>query len=271
MNIYIKASQYENEVKYERIQGIIDYVNILLNGLFEPEEIPEQALEVYFLDYYFHQVENGGHNQFFLNASFSRFNAITLQMIIQGLERLQALQYQEIFHSALKLILAEDYNNEARKDDLSVLDDLFFKVKPTLEELNFLKIESMEDLEVVPDEAFEGRMQDLLDSLPNYQERLAAEQQFATDNEPAFSKIVKEICERYGQELLSINALDYGQDIVSEEEVAQNETLDNWYCHITTAQGYHYVINENGNHAILVSGEDQKIIGKMIITDDHLA
>lgn len=262
MQFYIKHASYYCEDKYERIQGVIDYVNILLSGLYEPHEIPERALEVYFMDYYLQQVKNGGHRQFFMNCSFSRNNQIALQMIIQGLKRLESTAHQQIFHSALELINSESPEPEKIVDGLNIIDDLFFKLTDQFENLNYLNVEKIDQLTIVSEEEFEGCMQNLLNLLPDYEVRAEAEALWEAENEPEFSKIVKQLCEKFALELISINALDYGDGIVSDEEAEKNAEHDHWYCHITTASGYHYVIN-SGDAMTLVDGENNKIIGTL--------
>ena len=139
MKIYISHSQYHHEDKSQRIEGVIEYVNQLINGFYEFDELEPAALEVYSTDYYLSQINNGGHLQFFKNDGLK---PETLQDILNGLGNMEANEHKNIFQNALhlfnqlpealreKLLTSfsiEGLDNKSRKvlEQLSVLDSEF--------------------------------------------------------------------------------------------------------------------------------------------------
>jgi Domain of unknown function (DUF4375) len=90
MKTLIRKHLFYHPDKYNRIWGIIEYINELRFGLYTFEEIDEQwpqASQVYYVDYYLSQVNNGGHLQYFLN---SNFNPAMNSIVLNGLRDIQA-------------------------------------------------------------------------------------------------------------------------------------------------------------------------------------
>jgi len=75
---------------------------------------------------------------------------------------------------------------------------------------------------------------------------------------------VKRICEKYEKKLVSIDALDYGLDLVGEEAAKMNAEKDIWFCHITTEDGYHYVTCDE-TVAVLFHGPTKTAVGSLLL------
>ncbi len=286
MKILIKKSQFYNEDKYERIQGIINYINALQEGLYKDEELDQQiplAQEVYFVDYYLGQVENGGIFQYFSN---SNFNESQNSIVLRGLDNMGAHKHKELFQKAWQLLIkmgtdereeylfAGLYDRESVRqkpgikevaEQLDKLDDLFFKLnggEESIDDLIYKYIEKVDNLRVVNDESYDLELKEILSRVPNFEERKRKAEEDWAKNQPRYSKVVNSICQKYGLELISINAMDYGEDFVSEEEAKNNYENDIMYYYISTDKGYHYIIDE-GNQLIVFNGETNKKIGSM--------
>jgi len=276
MKIYIAHSQYENLDKCQRIQAIIDYVNQLVNGLYEYEEINSQAIESYFVDYYLAQVKNGGHRQFFSNSGF---NPSINQMVLNGLSNMGAYLHEENFSNGLNILnsIPEDSREEVLytlyeesidpsfQSVLSSFDaiDTQFYLNESLSDLNHDYISRFEDLEIVPDNVFSEKIKILLDDVPNYENRQQIQRQLEIENEPFYSKVATALCEHYKHELISINALDHGQGLVSDNEVIKNEKMGNYYCYFTTSKGLHYYIYNDGDKTASLFKENKQLVGTL--------
>ncbi|MCC8461668.1 MAG: DMP19 family protein [Rickettsia endosymbiont of Ecitomorpha arachnoides] len=239
----IKYSDFYNEDKYERIQGVIDYVNALRNGLYNQEELDQkipQAQQVYFVDYYLSQVENGGLTQYFSN---SNFNEEQNNIVLKGLENIKAHKNKEIFFQACQLLsdmvseLREEYlfsdmyqEEEVRQKpmikevhaELEKLTDLFFEINENEEsifDLNFKYIEKIDNLKIVDDNLYDEELEAILDLVPAYDERKTYAFVQWLKNMPRYTKIARRLCSKYNLKLSSVNSLSYGEEFVGEEQV----------------------------------------------------
>ncbi|MFY9589824.1 DMP19 family protein [Rickettsia endosymbiont of Halotydeus destructor] len=145
MYTLIKSSDFHNEDKYERIQGIIDYINALKEGLYTDEELDQkisQAQQVYFVDYYLSQVENGGLTQYFSN---SNFNEKQNNIVLKGLENIKAYRNKEIFFQACQLLSTMD--SQLREEYLfsGIYAEKEVRQKPIIKEIH-AKIEKLTSL-----------------------------------------------------------------------------------------------------------------------------
>jgi len=276
MRLYVSRTQFDSLDKYQRIQAVIDYVNQLVNGLYEYDELNPQVLEIYFVDYYLSQVENGGHRQFFSNSGF---NPSMNLIILNGLSNMGAVHHKEIFEYALNMLVSlpeasreevlyspyRESINVSLHSILSSFDaiDAEFHLTESLRNFNYEYIDNITDLEIVDDDLLSERMKTLLDSVPDYENRLEMQRQLDIENEPRYSKIAKALCEHYEHDLISINAIDHGQDFVSDDEVLENEKNGNYYCYLTTSQGSHYFIYDDINNTAAFMQENNQHIGTM--------
>ena len=105
-------------------------------------------------------------------------------------------------------------------------------------------------------------MKMLLMNVPDYQARQEQRKQWETEHEPLYLKIINEFCQHHQHELLSINALDFGNDSVSEAEAIQNEINGNYYCYFSTHLGsYYFVYSQEENTARFFESEARQLIG----------
>lgn len=289
MQIIINHSSYNHADHYERIWGIIDFINSLQRGLFTDAELDEsfpKAQEVYFVDYFNCEFENGSFHQYFLN---SRFNKDMFTIIMRGLENMKAFKQLEIFKQAVCLI--ESMTQKDRElylsptqmsyekdkvlikptikkvhDQINLLADKMFEVlsKDPLEPVCYKYIESFNNLSVVKDDQYAAELSKILALVPNYEERKREADARWEKGQPA---IAKDLCKKLGIELKSINVLDFGEDIVSPEIVKENYKKQRWYYHISTDKGYMYIVDD-WNTATLYKGDTHEALGSITIQNE---
>lgn len=284
MKTYIKQSDFNNKDKYQRIQGLINSVNSLHEGLYEVEEINKKATEAYFIDFYLSEVLKGGLSQFFYNSDFSPEYC---HIIHEGLEKLKANKMLKIFETSCNIINElsdEDYANLINSDNenkvandnsskvLSQLEDLtkeFYQIHESEEnllDLNYNYIETIENLEIVDDEKYEELQNELLEAVPDYEDRLARLAEENEEFEEEYIAIAEKVCTHFGHEFVSLDDVDNGQEFVSEEELESNMNEDIWYCHITTNKGEHYLIIDE-NKATFINAENDEEIGSISLNN----
>jgi hypothetical protein len=68
--IIVPKKAYESESPYELVQSVVNFVNFALrHAYFNRDEIAQNAMRSYHVDYYLAQVNNGGHSQFAANRN----------------------------------------------------------------------------------------------------------------------------------------------------------------------------------------------------------
>jgi hypothetical protein len=290
--LLIKHSAYNNADLYERVLGLIEYINALRNGLFTDTEIDEafsQAQQVYFVDYFNCEFENGSFHQYFLNSMFSK----DMQSIImRGLKNMNALKQFELFKEAIttvETLLPHDKelylsslhmhfekNHVLKKSSIrkahnhiNKLADQMFEVlcKDPLVPKCYKYIESLPNLRIVPDDQYDLELSKILKMVPNYLQRKKEAEVNWEKAQPRYCKIAPALCKEFGIELKSINVLDFGEDMVSPEVVEENYKKQRWHYHISTNQGYMYIVDD-WDSANLYRGDTRKAIGSIEIQNE---
>jgi len=83
--------------RYALAQDVVNFVNhALREAMFRRDELPQDALRAFHVDYYIAQVNNGGHGQFAYN---SRWDEPVLRDIGEGLAAIGVAEATEIFRS----------------------------------------------------------------------------------------------------------------------------------------------------------------------------
>src|SRR5882757_3673928 len=83
--------------RYALVQDIVNFVNhATLEVMFHRDELPQDALRAFHVDYYIAQVNNGGHGQF---AHNSRWDEAVLRDIVEALAAIGVAEATEIFKS----------------------------------------------------------------------------------------------------------------------------------------------------------------------------
>ena len=83
--------------RYALVQDVVNFVNhALREAMFRRDELPQDALRAFHVDFYIAQVNNGGHGQFAYN---SRWDEPVLRDIGEGLAAIGVAEATEIFKS----------------------------------------------------------------------------------------------------------------------------------------------------------------------------
>ena len=267
MQTILKSSQFNHSDKYERIQGVIDYLNDLRSGLFNNEELDRefpQAQEIYNCDLYCCEIDSGGLDQFFTNTGF---DPDINNFILNGLKHMKAFKNHALFSKALKMV--EQTEDDSIHDKLDELTEIFYDLEDSesIADLNYAYIESIDGLKVVSDDDYQAELTTILSTISDYEERKTIADELWAKNKPRYVKVTEALCHKYALELISLNMIDHGHDIVSDEQADKNEEMGVMFYYFSTDQGNHYII-DSGELATLIQSEDHHVLGT--ITNDEL-
>ena len=82
--IIVPQKAFQSESPYDLVQAVVNFVNFALrHACFHRDEIAQNAMRAYHVDYYLAQVNNGGHSQF---AANSNMLDVILKDIGEGLD-----------------------------------------------------------------------------------------------------------------------------------------------------------------------------------------
>lgn len=249
--IYIPQDCPDEEI----IWGNIDTVNSLFTIYVNEDEICQEALCSYYVDYYLAQVNNGGFSQFIYN---SQNNQQIQDYITQGLKEMNAQGHLELWQRALdnlhqlddvhleQFLMGEYFGEDnPQREFLNQFDHLFFELNNNedLFEINHQWLSKHEKLTRISDQDFIELLEDIQKRIPDWHER----EQLAYENRPQYEKLIEALCEKAGVNLESINAGDPMFEYEDESHVA-------WY--FSTDKGVFYML-ELADRAIMFDAETQ--------------
>jgi hypothetical protein len=263
VKILIKKELYYSKEKYNRVSGLTDFVNLLFENYFYQHEIPKEALDAYYVDYYNQEVIHGGIAQFVYN---SKWKSEIVNHVFNGLRNIGAKKHAELFEKLIQIVneleerlntfLESDYfqENIKEREILNQLNKRFFSVDEMedLVECNWQYIGNFNNIEIVDSDTWTLRMEDILKSLPDRDEREKEAERLAKENESEEEKKIEEILEKAGQELLFVNGINPGE--------RDGQIVYEW--HVTTSTGDHYVIFQD-DKVLLFDGDNHQIICEM--------
>ena len=163
--ITLAKSRMDSTDPYDPVGGVVAYINGCLEiALLKPHELPQEAVQAYYCDYYLAQVNNGGHAQFFSNLG--KHCTEVLPVIPKGLDAMGADQHAQIFREAEAWLTANGpmKGMRERPEPLSDLDTRFFAVEGGTEAfiaLNSAWIRSWSSLDIVEDDAYDAIIKQL--------------------------------------------------------------------------------------------------------------
>lgn len=249
--IIVPKNAIESDDPYDIIQENIDFLNALFGEHLGKDEVSREALKSYYVDYYLAQVNNGGFSQFVYN---SRWNAGTIELVREGLVAMNAKKHLALFEEGaaqvarlgeggLNKYLASDYfGDNGQRDGLSTIDDRFFalKEKEDLIQLNSAWLKRHPKLMVIPKTEFKKEVARRAAAVPDR----AAREKRALDAEPQYTKLIRLLCAKTGQQLERITAGDPTHNYQGKTGIA-------W--HFITDKGHHYMVQANGK-ALMFDG-----------------
>jgi hypothetical protein len=181
VKILIKKELYYSKEKYDRVTGLTDFVNLLFENYFHQQEIPKEALESYYVDYYNQEVIHGGIAQFVYN---SKWKSEVVNHTFNGLRNIGAKKHEELFEKLVHTVnelgerlnqfLESDYfqENIKEREILNQFNKQFFSVDEMedLVECNWQYIGNFKNTEIVDADTWTLRMEDIFKSLPDSKE-----------------------------------------------------------------------------------------------------
>ena len=85
--IIVPEKAYKSDSPYDLVQSVVNFVNFALRkAYYNRDELAQNALRSYHVDYYMAQVNNGGHSQYAANSNMLDF---TLRDCQEGLEAMR--------------------------------------------------------------------------------------------------------------------------------------------------------------------------------------
>jgi len=286
MRVIVKASQFNSPDHLDRIYTITEFVdNVLENSLYEAIEIDQVALKLYFIIYYYSQVRNNGILDF-LRVNY--MNITSLDSIYDGLQEIGAIKHKAIFQQAcetLNMLDEDSFESIILTGDINVDDRYRDKIIPVCHELDELNREftrlqkgeevisdllypfigNMKNISIVHDGRYDEEMEKLYSEVPDYEQRLfIAENAVEDSDETDISDLVADVCTKFNLNLISINDINFGENIVDDEHQKANRENGIIYCHITTEEGEYYIVN-NGIEAELFEESNKNTKGSISI------
>ncbi len=270
--ILLNGELYKSGDIYDRIYSMVEYVNTLTGatswtagGFYTIEELPQQVLQSYFIDYYDAQVQQGGLENFIIT---SHWNPQTNTYIRQGLEAMKADHHLALFleleitidpvaHELEDLLLHDFSGDNPIKRAMVQLDKHYQEAseRENLAALNAAYIESWEHKKILsPRKLWQIAMDALLAKVPDREKRKQQDyEQLSTE-----MKSILAVCEEAGHTLVAYHDFE-----LSDYEGNELFTHD-----ITTDKGKYQVVFAKDN-ILLTSEEEGEIIARCKAIKDN--
>lgn len=219
------------------------FVDALFAEHLTADEIGQDALRSYFVQYYLAQMENGGFAQFVYNSDW---DSHVVAKVRDGLRTIGALMHQAVFlegvttvrqlgRDGLEDFLSRDYWGENPvRDRLNAVTEQFVKAAEVqhLAARNAAWLRNHPKLHVLTRHEMEAEVERRAAAIPDMPQRLAA----AREREPRPVKLIRVLCAIAGHELERITAGD-------PTHVYDGQTTIAW--HFVTDQGHHLMVEAN--------------------------
>lgn len=239
---------------------IVDFnvaiVNWLRREMLRISEISREAVQSYFVDYYFAEVENGGFAQYVRNSNWAEE---TVSFVEDGLAAIGATRHLALFQkgkwlvsnepSKLKnLLTGEFFGPNEERDRFNSVTTQFYELAATedITALNAAWLKSRQNKLVLPLDELRQELFRRADAVPDREARKVE----ALARAPRYMKIIQALCDESGQALETITAGDPNHDHEGVRLLA-------W--HFLTDKGHHYMI-EATDRLIMFSGTTNELV-----------
>lgn len=258
--VLVSQQAHQSDDPYDLVYSNIEVVSSFLEEHFHPQELSQQALQSYYVDYFYSELNNGGFSQFVYNTGWDE----SVDFVTAGFQAIGATRHLELFEDAARQIMEKlgtdrlieffesDYFGENdERDFLNAFDEAFYALEEheDLIELNSRWLRSLPNLVVLTEEEIDAELQARISALPDHEQRASQ----ALEEGPKFEKIIRAFCD---QQNLQLNMITGGNP--SHEYNAQQVLA--W--HFLTDQGPHYMI-EVGTTALLFNSETHEKISEL--------
>ena len=148
---------FKSEYHHDRIDSIMDFLDEASELKIPAKNLPSNALEAIYVEYYYSEVMNGGLRQFVYNSKWDKFK---IEKIRSGLQNMGATKHLAVFDlltaviGSLKTRPVLDKNFSASlavlKPELEILNGEFYiaNAAESIEELNYQYIGNFKNLEL---------------------------------------------------------------------------------------------------------------------------
>lgn len=255
--VIVSKEALASDDPFDIVESNINFLNGLLGECLRPDEVSQDGMRSYLVDYYLTQVENGGFSQFVYNSGW---DPDINRAIGEGLEAMGAERHRKHFEQAAGLLdridpdrmeefLEGEYfgENEVR-DALNQFDDRFGAIEEeeNLLDLNARWLRSLSNLITLDPEEMDAEVERRAAALPDREERIAA----AAAAAPRFEKLIVALCEAAGHELDQITAGDPSFEWNGEPLIA-------W--HFLTDKGHFYLVDADGIARMMHGETDESV------------
>jgi hypothetical protein len=190
-SVVVSKKSVESDDPYDIVYSNITFLNALLEERFTHEELSQNALRSYYVDYYLAQVNNGGFSQFVYNSGWE---PATIRFVREGLKSMGAAKHLELFNESAsildrigpdgmeKFFESEYFGENKERDILNAFDDKFYDLseQEDLIKLNSEWLRNLPELVVKTTEEMKAEVERRAAALPDREERAAR----ALANEP---------------------------------------------------------------------------------------
>ena len=234
------------------------FVDALFAEHLTADEIGQDALRSYFVQYYLAQMENGGFAQLVYNSDW---DSHVVAKVRDGLRTIGARMHQAVFlegiatvrqlgRDGLQEFLSRDYwGDNPVRDRLDAVTEQFAKAAEVedLAARNAAWLRSHPKLHVLTHDEMEAEVQRRAAVIPDMPQRLAT----AREHEPRPVKLIRVLCAIAGQVLEHISAGD-------PTYVHRGRVTVAW--HFLTDQGPHVMIEADGRAMMFAADDPDQLV-----------
>jgi uncharacterized protein DUF4375 len=251
--IVVDKKSVDSDSDYDIVQSNIDFINALLRQYYKIDEISQDALQSYEVDYYLAQMLNGGFAQFVKNSSWS---SETVRLVRRGLVAIGAMGHLKLFEEGVMLVGSlgdarlqtffvtsiQNYARSTEREVLAAIDDRFYELEKRegLRGLNRGWVKLHPNLVQASPEQIAAEVQRRAGLVPDRAARIAD----AEANAPRYLKLIRALVARAGQQLQRVTAGD-------SNRVFEGTKTTAWY--FLTDQGLFHMVDAGGK-AIMFRG-----------------
>jgi hypothetical protein len=227
--VIVSRKSFQSEVAHEIVNSNVSFVNYLREQYIYTDEIPQDAMKSYAVDYLEAQVLNGGFAQFAYN---SRMSSATIELILSGLQEMSAAAHLEL----LELFIAEFnklpdqrrreyfendlFGENATRDQIQAagLDDKFFALNKVsdLSTINAQWLRGLSHLRVLSANEMYAEAARRSALISDFEER----KQRALDAEPRYKKLIRRVCDEMELDFERVTSMDHDFEIKGEKRTA---------------------------------------------------
>jgi len=242
MDILVTEKNYQHTFEENLIQDVIDFVNSLFGAEYLDTEIPAEALEIYYVDFYrYHSESDDGIANMLAKSSW---RARIMHSILNGLQKIGAPKNRALF---LKLIDGVAVEMEKLKidDTAAYMRSHEFennsKIMALIEEFNagqnriqkdedlidllHAHIKTLPNLRVLPQEQYASEFKTIMENAPDQEARRAKSYQEALENERTDQKEIRRACASIDEYVTRWNAVTF-ERYDDEKGVASLNAID---------------------------------------------